>query len=189
MGHRFDPKFIERLNSPERRKMLPPERLLAELGIDSISIVADIGCGPGYFTLPVARMTQQTVYGVDVSAEMLSFMMEKAEAEGLGNISVVESPAEHIGLPDESVDRILCSLVLHEVDDLNQVFCEFKRILRPHGKMLLIEWEKEQTDSGPPVNERIAAEELKNKLIEFGWSGRRIQPNKDQYAFLIEMDK
>jgi len=189
MGHRFDPKHVERLTSSDRRKMLPPEKLLAELDIQTSCIVADIGCGPGYFTLPAARMTKQTVYGVDVSPEMLVFLKQRAQDEGIQNISLVESSAEHIELDDESVDRILCSLVLHEVDDLHQVFREFKRILRPQGKMLLIEWTKKQTDSGPPIHERIAAEDLNDTLSEFGWSARHIQPNSDQYALLVEVSK
>lgn len=55
--------------------------------------IADVGCGPGYFTLPVVHMTKGTVYAVDVSPEMLDILHERAEQEGLSNISLVESPA------------------------------------------------------------------------------------------------
>lgn len=126
MGHRFDPKHVGKLDSPERRKMLPPDDILRMLDVQKDHTVADIGCGPGYFTIPVARLSKATVYGVDVSSEMLCLLKEKAEYEGIANISLVESPAEHTTLSGDSVDRIICSLVLHEVDDLRQTLSEFK---------------------------------------------------------------
>ncbi|GMA64268.1 class I SAM-dependent methyltransferase [Alicyclobacillus fastidiosus] len=141
MGHRFDPRHVEKLDSPERRKMLPPNETVKMLDVQRGHTVADIGCGPGYFTIPLARLAMN-VYAVDVSPEMLHLLKEKAAHEGTRNISVVESPAEHLTLPDHTVDRVICSLVLHEVDDLKQTLSEFKRILRPGGKVLLIEWEK-----------------------------------------------
>ncbi|MCL6442673.1 MAG: methyltransferase domain-containing protein [Alicyclobacillus sp.] len=97
----------------------------------------------------------------------------------------IESSAESIDLPDQSIDRLLCSFVLHEVDNLNQVFSEFKRILKPGSKMLLLEWEKKETASGPPVHERIDAPTLSEELDKYGWEGQHIQLNQDQYAFLV----
>ncbi len=187
MGHRFNPQHIDKLNSPQRRKMLPPERMLVELDIQSENTVVDIGCGPGYFSIPAARMTEQTVFGVDISPEMLDFLLTKAAEEGIHNISAIESSAEHIGLPNQSVDRIICSFVLHEVDDFNLALNEFGRILRPGGKILVIEWEKKATQFGPPVHERIEAGALESNLQNLGYSCRRIQPNPDQYAFCAEI--
>lgn len=184
---RFNPAHLDRLLSEERRKSLPPESMLAELDIQHMHTVADIGCGPGYFTLPAAQMTKANVYGVDVSPEMLAYLMGRAKAEGVQNISAVESSAERINLPDQSVDRLLCSFVLHEVDDVSRVFGEFRRILKSGGKMLILEWEKRDTGSGPPVHERIDAQTLSEQLKAIGWEDRHIQPNPDQYAFLVDV--
>ncbi|MCL6442654.1 MAG: methyltransferase domain-containing protein [Alicyclobacillus sp.] len=125
MGHRFDPKHVEKLDNPERRKMLPPDDILRLLDVHEDHTVADIGCGPGYFAIPLARLTRATVYGLDVSPEMLGLLRDKAKHEGITNLSLVESHAERIKLPDDSVDRIICSLVLHEVDDIRQALSEW----------------------------------------------------------------
>ena len=181
LGHRFDPKHVERLDNPERRKMLPPDDILAHLAIESTSVVADIGCGPGYFTIPAARMTEATVYGVDVSTEMLRILDERTTQQGLTNISTLESKAEHVALPDHSVDRLICSLVLHEVDDLLQTLKEFKRILHPNGKVLFLEWEKKSMEVGPPLHERIEAEELLRLVKLAGFRCEASSPNPFQY--------
>ncbi len=186
MGHRFDPKHIEKLDNPERRKALPPEEILKLLDVADGMEIADVGCGPGYFTLPVAHMTKGTVYAVDVSPEMLNILHERAEQAGLSNISLVESPAERIALPDDSVDRIICSLVLHEVDDLTQTLSEFKRILRADGKVLLIEWEKKPMDMGPSLEERIEPDELLREVTSLGFRCQTTSPNPNQYVIVAE---
>lgn len=185
MGHRFDPKHIAKLDSPERRKMLPPEEILKQLDIQPGHTVADIGCGPGYFTIPIASVAQ-TVYGVDVSTEMLGLLKGKADEQGLRNISMVESAAEHIELPDHSVDRVICSLVLHEVDDLSQTLLEFKRILRTGGKLLLIEWDKKPMDMGPPFDERLTPGDLLQVVEQIGLQGEISFPNPNQYMILAD---
>ncbi|MCL6442672.1 MAG: class I SAM-dependent methyltransferase [Alicyclobacillus sp.] len=87
MGHRFNPAHVDRLLGDERRKLLPPERVLSELDIRMDSTMADIGCGPGYFTLPAAEATTANVYGVDVSPEMLGYLMSRARENGIHNIA------------------------------------------------------------------------------------------------------
>lgn len=184
-GHRFDPKHMEKLVNPERRKMLPPEEILKLLDVQTEHTVADIGCGPGFFTIPLATVAED-VYGVDVSPEMLRMLKERADEQGLNNITLVESPAEHIALADAAVDRAICSLVLHEVDDLAQTLSEFKRILRSGGKLLLIEWEKKSAEMGPPLHIRLAPDELLAALAQAGFKGAVSRPNPEQYIIVAE---
>jgi ubiquinone/menaquinone biosynthesis C-methylase UbiE len=82
VGHRFDPKHIEKLDNTNAEKRYP-EEILKLLDVADGMEIADVGCGPGYFTLPVAHMTKGTVYAVDVSPEMLNILHERAEQEGL----------------------------------------------------------------------------------------------------------
>lgn len=186
MGHRFDPKHAAKLNHPDRHKMLPPDELLGMLDIQRDHTIADIGCGPGYFTIPAARLSNAPVYGVDVSSEMLRLLKEKAEDEGITNIAFVESTAEHTTLPEASVDCVICSLVLHEVDNLLQTLSEFKRILRPHGKLLLIEWEKTAMEMGPPVAHRISSQTLVETVQAVGFRAEVTHPNVSQYVILAQ---
>lgn len=185
MGHRFNPKHVEKLDNPERRKMLSPDTIVKMLDVQQGHTVADIGSGPGYFTIPLAR-SARAVYAVDVSPEMLHLLKERAAHEELENITFVESPAEQLTLPNHTVDRVICSLVLHEVDDLKQTLSEFKRILRLGGKVLLIEWDAKQMEMGPPLSERLAAESLLREVEALGFHGDISYPNPNQYIILAE---
>lgn len=188
MTHRFDPKKVNKLDNPERRKLLPPEEILAPLGIGGRDDVADIGAGPGFFAIPAARMTQGTVYGVDVEPQMLEYLREKAAEAGAANVKPVQSDAESIDLPDASVDKAICAFVLHEVADLQKGLAEIKRILRPDGRLLVLEWEKKETESGPPVEERLDAAELQPAIKSFGFKTRVLRPNPNHYMILGEID-
>lgn len=186
MAHRFDPKHVAKLTNPERRKLLPPDEILAPLSIQAQDVVADIGCGPGFFTIPAAQITDGTVYGVDVEPQMLDYLKEHAAEAGVSNVETVQSDAEHIQLPDSSVDKLFYAFVLHEVADLQQGIDEMKRILRPDGKVLVLEWEKKETESGPPVEERLDAHELESQLQKAGFRTSIIRPNPNNYMILCE---
>ncbi|KYP80064.1 class I SAM-dependent methyltransferase [Ferroacidibacillus organovorans] len=186
MGHRFDPAHVDRLLSAERMKLLPPDETLQLLDVRETDDVADIGCGPGYFSLPLAAKTKGSVYCVDLSSVMLSYVQKRAAEANCQNVTTVESPAESIALPDHSVDRILCSFVLHEVDDLSQSLKEFIRILKPSGKMLLIEWEKKESEFGPPIHHRLSSASLGAALTELNVSHQLHHLNPVHYGFLVD---
>ena len=73
MTHKFDAKNRHKLDNPKRREMLPPEKTLIRLGLKQGDIVADIGCGIGYFTIPAANIVGDSgkVFAMDISPEML----------------------------------------------------------------------------------------------------------------------
>lgn len=186
MAHRFDPKQIHKLDNPERRKLLPPEEIIAYLQIQQGDIIADIGCGPGYFSIPLAKKTKGTVFAVDVEPLMFDYLKEKADQAGVDNISYVHSHAESLALPDAKVDKVFCAFILHEIGDLSKGLLEIKRILHPNGKILILEWEKKKTESGPPVEERIAVEDLREKVEGAGFHGEIIRPNPNHYMILAK---
>lgn len=187
MGHRFRPEHVEKLDNPERRRLLPPLQILAGLQIGESHVVADIGCGIGYFTIPAAKQTQENVYAVDIEQKMLEYLGNRIQPEGIKNITAMQGSAESLPLPSCSVDRMIYSLILHEVDDLKATLREMKRILRKDGRVLMIEWEKKETQSGPPVEHRIAATDLLDKLEEAGFDCRATKPNSDQYAIIADL--
>ncbi|KUO96265.1 class I SAM-dependent methyltransferase [Ferroacidibacillus organovorans] len=187
MGHRFNPANVDRLLSAERMKLLPPDETLHLLDVRETDDIADVGCGPGYFSLPLAARTKGTVYSVDLSSVMLSYVQKRAAEAGSQNVITVESPAEDIALLDHAVDRVLCSFVLHEVDDLTKSLSEFKRILKPSGKMLLIEWEKKESEFGPPLHHRLSSETLGAVLTELGIPHHLHHLNSVHYGFLVDL--
>ncbi|WP_206881168.1 class I SAM-dependent methyltransferase [Alicyclobacillus mali (ex Roth et al. 2021)] len=187
MPHVFRPEHAMRLVNEERERLLPPDRIIDAMEVHGQEDVIDIGAGPGFFALPMARRTQGTVYAVDLSPEMLAMLSERARQAGLDHVQVVEATADQLPLPDESVDRALMAFVLHEVPDQAAALREVHRVLRPGGKFLLLEWDKRPMDMGPPVEERLALDVSEAALRSAGFDIlHRIFPNDVHYGILVE---
>lgn len=128
------------LSTPLRRLWTDPDRILRGL-IDEGQTVADLGCGPGFFTLPMARMAGPSghVVAVDLQAEMLARLKERAGRAGLdGRISLHQCSADTLGeLPP--LDFALAFFMLHEVPDPARLLAEVSGALREGGRLLLVE--------------------------------------------------
>lgn len=170
MGHhRFPHRLAFMLNNPLRRRFSPPEKLISKLNFGREDVVMDFGCGPGYFTIPLARITKKAI-GVDVSSTML----DRARAYAKRNrveVELIKSDGTRIDLPDASVDGILLVHVFHEVDSKDKVLHEFLRILKPSGRLLIVEkthgTHMLREKLGPPI---INEAEFSNQISEAGFT-------------------
>lgn len=128
------------LASSLRRLVHPPERMLRGLVREGDTAV-DIGCGPGFFTLPLARLVGRDgrVIAVDLQEEMLGMMRRRAERAGLASRIVSHRcQAAAIGL-DTPADFVLAFYMVHETPDIAAFLAELHGILKPGGKLLLAE--------------------------------------------------
>lgn len=170
---RFHPSQMHRLEDPERGKWLPPEEILAQLSLQPGSTVADIGAGTGYFALPIARALGEAgrVLAVDASPEMLARLRARADEEHLPNIRCTRAEASATGLGAASCDAALLANVWHEFDDRDAVLAEMRRILRPGGRIALLDWRPDvEPDHGPPREHRISAEAARADLEQAGFA-------------------
>ncbi len=184
--HKFDASRAGLLDSEERRKFLPPEDILRKIGVREDTIFADIGCGTGYFTIPAAEMAERgNVFAIDMQEEMLEMLKEKIS--GKENITIVSSTEDKIPLPDESVDIAFMANVLHEIDG-DGTLREAHRILRHGGILVVVDWKKEKTEIGPPMEHRLSLKEAEFKIKGVGLSPKdsfEIQP----YHYCIVANK
>src|SRR5262245_48790740 len=155
---RFDPANMARLLDAERRAWNPPEATLRAAGVGPDQTVVDLGCGPGYFTLPAAELVgpRGTVYGVDVEPAMVEACRRSAAAAGAQRIEVVHSSETHVPLPDGIADLVFVSVVLHEAEDRVAFLREARRLLKPGGEVALIEFRQQDGPPGPPKAVRLS---------------------------------
>lgn len=167
--HKFDIKKLEKLDNPKRRESMPPEETLKKFKIGDKGTLLDIGCGIGYFTIPAAKIiTKGNVIGVDIATEILDIAREKA-----GDISNIEfKKSEEYSFPVEnsSIDYVFVCNVVHEIEDKVRFFTEVKRVLKDKGYVYIIDWDKRDMKSGPPVNERVSKKEVKNLVESLNFS-------------------
>lgn len=162
MPQRFDTRKRATLLSDERVALLQPEKLLRDLGLGEGMTLADIGCGPGFFTIPAAQIvgpTGQTL-AADIQGEMLSTVRSRALEHGLDNVRIVKTNDREIPIPEGSCDFALLAFMLHEVDHRASFLHRAARILKPGGRLIIMEWDKVAEPIGPPVEDRLSPEEL-----------------------------
>lgn len=141
----FNPAEKAKLESPERYKILPPFKTLKVMCLKEDDIMIDVGCGTGYFTLPASEITGPSgrVIGVDISEEMLDEVRNKINGKG-HNIDLMLSDNIVLPVKDSHGTFALLANVLHEADDMMAMLAETKRVLKPGGRLAIIEWEKEK---------------------------------------------
>lgn len=171
--HKFDPAWAQRLLSPERERLLPPAAILELLEAGPGQTAADIGCGPGFLSLPLARAVAPgggRVLACDISPEMLAMLRRRAEEAGIAALETFESGESSLPLPDASCDRVLLVCLLHELAAPAAFLGEVRRVLRPGGRGLAVDWQARESPFGPPLRSRVPADQAREWLEAAGLS-------------------
>jgi ubiquinone/menaquinone biosynthesis C-methylase UbiE len=184
----FQAKDALKLDDPERLRWMPPQQAVALLGLAPGETIADIGAGTGYFALPFARavLPAGKVWAVDLQPEMLELLKQKIEWEsGCAEIVPLVGTAVATGLADGSCDAAFLGNVWHELDQRTVVLEEIRRILRPGGRLAILDWRRDVSrPPGPPVEHRIAAAETAAELTRHGWTA--VQTNgAGSYSYMV----
>ena len=132
--------LISTFDNPLRRLFQNPERILEGLLLPG-QTAADIGCGMGYFTIPLARLAgpQGRVFAVDLQAEMLAGLKRRATRAGLlERITLCQTQPGSLTLPQQ-VDFALTFWMVHETPDPQVFLGQVHGLLKPGGKLLLVE--------------------------------------------------
>jgi len=165
---------VKFLMSKDRKQQHNPETVLNEAGVKKGMIIADLGSGPGFFTIPMAQITGEKglVYAVDSNQAMLDGLKENIAKSEVNPsiIKMVRSDVCHTGIPKESVDLVFFANVLHEVGDKKSFFQEVRRISRPTAYIIVVDWKKVKTEHGPPFKDRLSEDEANKVLAENGFS-------------------
>ncbi len=158
----------DKLEKPERLEELRPLETLRRIGIQADSEVCDIGAGTGIFTIPAASMTDNTVYAVEIDQQMLDIIAAKAQQQGLENIRPLKVHDNQLDIADATVDVVIMVTVLHELDTSTGLLDEYQRILKPGGKLAVIEFYKRVASMGPPMAMRLSEEDVEELLRPVG---------------------
>ncbi len=170
------------------------KEVLEKIQINKGSYIADLGSGPGRFTIPMAKIVGEEgkVYAVDISEESLMLLKENAEKEGLKNIEIVYGDiSKKIPLNDNLIDIAFMANVFHGIvyeGNEAEVLNEIKRILKNEGKLIILEFKKIHGPPGPPFMMRISYDELSKILANNGFTVKYLG-EIGKYHYLIEARK
>ncbi len=112
-----------------------PYRLLEAAGLKSGQKVLEVGCGPGFFTIPAAKIVGEkgSIYAVDTHPLAIKKVKEKVEREGIKNVNPIFVNASDTGLPDHSIDLVFIFGLRYIAGGLENLISEMYRILKPEG--------------------------------------------------------
>jgi ubiquinone/menaquinone biosynthesis C-methylase UbiE len=169
---------------------LNPQKIIESLQIMPGMAVADFGAGPGYYSIEAAKAVgaNGTVYAIDIRKEALAVIKSRAKLENIQNIETIRADLEKeksTSIKDGIIDFIIISNILFQAKDKQTIIKEARRILKPDGKIGIIEWNKESIKAGPPLKLRISKEETIDLLQKSGFIFEKEFNAGDQHYGLV----
>jgi len=145
---------------------LDPEKIIDQLKLEPDWRAAEFGCGTGGFAVALAKkLFKGIVYALDIQEEPLSALAGRAKAEGLSNMRTIQCDLEDpqgSTLQNEFLDLVLIANLLFQVEEKEAVLKEAKRVLKPKGKIVVVDW-RPNSPFGPE-GERISFEEVEKMM-------------------------
>ncbi|MHB8565978.1 MAG: class I SAM-dependent methyltransferase [Nitrososphaerales archaeon] len=160
-------EFAMILMDESRREWQNPRQIIEQIGVKRGACVADLACGPGYFTVVFSEAVgaDGIVYAIDIDSIMINNLqknLEKFAASTKDNVRIIRSGIQSTGIPDNSVDILYFANILHDIDDKRLFFSEAKRIAKSKSSLFVdIDWHKREMESGPPFHKRLSEAETR----------------------------
>jgi ubiquinone/menaquinone biosynthesis C-methylase UbiE len=153
--------YLEKLLSPERDAWQMPERVVKALKVEGRT-VAEIGAGPGYFTLRLARAVGRkgAVLAVEVDPRLQGVLRDRLQEHGVGNVTPILAIADDPFLPPKSCDVILAVNAFHHVHELPAYLRRLKKALKRGGRIVDVDFHKRELPIGPPMDHMLAREDF-----------------------------
>jgi arsenite methyltransferase len=180
---------ISRFERPERASWQKPDEVVQALALKNGEVVADIGAGTGYFTRRFAKAVAPDgkVYAVDVAADVLGYLQEQADREGLNNIVTIVSREDDPMLPKDTVDLAFFCDTTHHIADRVHFYRRMNRGLKEHGQMAIVDYAPGAPRTPHPSEEHVPRTQVIKEAEDAGFkfvNEFKFLPN--QYFLLFE---
>jgi ubiquinone/menaquinone biosynthesis C-methylase UbiE len=163
-------RYVARMLDEERAAWQRPDEVVRALGLRPGDTVGEIGAGPGYFTLRLARAVGPSgrVLAVDVVPELMAVLRQRLEAAGLGNVTPILAEPRDPHLPEAGCDLVLVVDSFHHFPDGTAYLRGLASRLRPGGRIVNLDFHKREMPVGPPVENKVSREEFLAAAQEAG---------------------
>jgi len=173
MQYKFDRQANILSKRSLSKRFMNPDRILRDIEVKKGDVVADLGCGSGFFVIPASTIVDSggKIYAVDILSSELEKTKGNAKTYGLWNIEYIQADLEvtkSTGIPSASVDIVMISNTLSQTQRDDKVIEEANRILKPKGKLVIIDWDRVKTSFGPRLEDRPEKEDIIGIAREIG---------------------
>ena len=191
-GHRIQGRSSE--------SFLNAREIIMELGLEGNEVFMDAGCGDGHAAIEAVDILGEdaTIYAVDIFEPSIEDLIKDKEEKGIDNLfPICADIADHIDLDDDVVDIVLLINVWHgfkATRRMDEAIEELKRILKPGGKIAIMDYKKQEARHGPPITVRSSPEDLEEVFKEHGMelfslnpdTGEDIPQGKSHYLIVFQ---
>ena len=172
MAHlKFNMEKLERLNDPGRFESLPPDVFRRAHGeLPARATLVEVGAGTGLFAAAFAeRLPGATVYAADTADQMLEWMHTNRPEVAEGRVVTLKAEETHVPLGNGVADAVYMINLHHELARPAESYAEAFRLLKPGGRLLVVDWAPRDTPKGPPQEVRVSADDLASLLRDTGF--------------------
>ncbi len=164
-----------------------PIKNLKAFALKEDDIVADLGAGTGHYTLAMGELVPRgKVYAVELQKDFLTTIKNRVAEAHLNNVEIIWGNVEKLGgtkIGDNIVNVVVASNILFQVEDKEKFVEEIKRILKPKGRVLLIDWSESSVMGRTaiiPKNKARSLFEKKGFVLE-----REIDAGEHHYGMIL----
>ncbi|MFO0896202.1 MAG: class I SAM-dependent methyltransferase [Pirellulales bacterium] len=145
--------------------------MLEVLKLQPGQVVCDLGCGNGFYTLPMAELVgpKGKVLAVDIQQEMLHLLAERAKGEELANVETILGSPVDPRLPEGQLDLVLLVDVYHEFSHPEQMLAAIRKSLKPKGRLVLVEFRGEDRDVPIKPLHKMTKRQIRRELLPNGF--------------------
>ena len=162
-------KLVARFEDPDRVHWQKPEKVIELLGPLAGRTVADIGAGTGYFVFPIAKQADKVI-AIDIDERFIHYMDRRKQTEkAAANIETRLTAPDAPGLRAAEADVVLIVNTYHHIDGRTKYLQTLKAGLRKDGTLVIVDFKKENTPHGPPLELRLTEAEVESELKAAGF--------------------
>ncbi|MBI3768208.1 MAG: class I SAM-dependent methyltransferase [Deltaproteobacteria bacterium] len=158
-------------DDPARDVWQKPRDVVGALGLRPGMTVADLGAGTGYFSryLSAAVGETGTVFAVETEPNLLARLRERAEQEQTANVTPILASFDDSRLPAGAVDVVLIVDTFHHLDRRLEYLTRLRRVLKPRGRVAIVDWQATELPVGPPMEHKIARADVIAEMQAAGY--------------------
>jgi ubiquinone/menaquinone biosynthesis C-methylase UbiE len=160
--------------------LIDKEKFFTALGLKKDTILLDVACGIGRYSIAASEIVgnEGLIYAVDLWEEGVNALRQAVAERGIKHIRpILGDVSKHIPVEDRSVDVALMATVLHDLIEVSTekgTLREIRRVLKPGGKLVIIEFKKIDGPPGPPVAIRLSPEETEKIVSAYGFKQEKV---------------
>jgi len=166
---KFDLRKLEKLNHPDRLKIQDPSLFWPVLGLQDPKVIVDLGCGTGFFSVEFLKKAPHAkVYGLDIAPVMLEWIRANRPEFKTGHLVPLAMTEDAVPLEDGVADLVAMINLHHELHNPLGILSECKRVLKPGGRLMVLDWKPTGDSMGPPLSIRVSPQTVLDQVEAAG---------------------